>query len=107
MIMPVTEREKVFEVELQWISFDDDPDEPASWAAEWAPQGSSSATEDSTEDLGDLVAAIVDDARATARRHGRPVRIDWRLVGDAPPSGTVADTVTAEGITLPGRVDPE
>jgi hypothetical protein len=107
MIMRATEREKVFEVEVQRVFFEEDPDEPVSWAAEWAPQGSSSATEDNTEDLADLVAAIVHDARAAARRHGCPVRIGWRLVGDAPPGGTVADAVIAEGVTLPERVIPE
>jgi hypothetical protein len=60
VIMSVTEREKVFEGELQRISVVDDPDEPMSlsWEAEWAPQSGISAMEDSTEDLADLVAAI-------------------------------------------------
>jgi hypothetical protein len=102
----VTGREQVFEVELQRIFFDDDPEDPVSWAAEWAPAGSSEATEDGTEDLADLVAAIVDDARDYARQQGGPVQVEWLLVGDAPDGGTVADAVAAEGVTLPDRVDP-
>ncbi|MFC6091717.1 hypothetical protein [Saccharothrix lopnurensis] len=68
--------------------------------------GGDSATEDNAEDLADLVSAIVGDVRVIARRHGRPVRLDWRLSGDVPAGGTVANAVGAEGVTLPDRVLP-
>jgi hypothetical protein len=102
----VTGQEQVFEVELQRIFVDDDPEDPVSWAAEWAPAGSSEATEDNTEDLVGLIEAIVHDAREFARRKGGPVRIEWLLVGDAPAGGTVADAVATDGVALPERIDP-
>lgn len=91
----------MFEVELQRIFVDDDPEDPISWAAGWAPAGSSEATEDSTEDLAGLIEAIVQDARELGRRKGGPVRIEWLLVGGAPVGGTVADAVAAEGVACP------
>jgi hypothetical protein len=106
MIRGMVGREMVYEVELHRVFFPDDPEEPVSWSAEWAPQGSAGATEDNTEDLADLVAAIVDEIRAVARRQNRPVRVDWQLYGDAPAGGTVADAVAAEGVTLPDLVLP-
>ncbi len=94
----MTGQQHVFEVELQRIFVEDDPEDPVSWAAEWAPAGSSEATEDNTEDLAGLVEAIVQDAREFGRRKGGSVRIAWLLLGDAPIGGTVADAVAAEGI---------
>lgn len=105
MIRTVT-KEMVYEVDLERVYVDDDPDEPVSWAAEWALAGSSSATEDNTEDLSELVGSIVNDAHNLARRRGCAVRIVWTLGGDAPSEGTIADAIAAEGVTLPERVLP-
>lgn len=93
-------QERVVEVELNRMVFDDDPtDTYVSWHAEWGLRDSDVGTEDSSEDLAELVEAVLVDVRSMTDRY--PVRLEWTVGGD-PPEGTTIEAEIGElGVRLP------
>lgn len=95
-------RERVVEVELSRVFFDDPDGDYVSWHAEWALRDSSSATEDGSEDLAELVAAVLENLRPLAGHYA--LRLEWTLGGDEPDGATVSDAVARLGVRLPVEV---
>jgi hypothetical protein len=93
-------QDRVVEVELNRMVFDDDPAEVyVSWHAEWGLRDSSVGTEDSSEDLAALVESVLSDQRSMTDRY--IVRLEWTLGGDPPEGETVDEAVVELGVRLP------
>lgn len=98
--------EMVYELELDRVYFDDDPDEPVSWGGGMGPGRAAARPPRTTPRIWPMWWLRSWRTPAGSLPPGRPVRIDRRLGGDPQPEGSVTDAVAAEGVALLGRVLP-
>lgn len=87
------------EIELARLA-DEEGDQ---WYAQWhSPDDDSIGDLTSGDDLAELVADILDAIRVET---DHPLlSLEWDLVGDRPPNGTVAGVVAELGVILPGSL---